>query len=80
MFAPMPPLPYTPSRCVRIEAREMLHFVIALGLTELLGKCKLQERNFLGIVQGRAKLSETESENVPRNVRVCSVNSNGMSD
>lgn len=77
MFAPMPPLPCTPSCCVRIEAREMLHFVIASVLTELPGKCKLQERNLLGSGQGRAKLSETGSENVPRNV--CSVNNNGMS-
>jgi hypothetical protein len=62
----MPPLLYTPSRCVRIEAREMLHRVTAVGLIELLGKCKLQEWNFFGNVQGRAKLYETENENVPR--------------
>ena len=66
MFACMLPLPYTTSRCVHIEARDMLHLVTAVGLTEVLGKCKLQERNFFGNVQGRAKLYETESENVRR--------------
>jgi hypothetical protein len=51
---------------VRNVAREMLHLVTAVVLTELLGMCKLHERNLFGSVQGRAKLCGTESENVPR--------------
>ena len=46
--------------CVRNVAREMIRLVTAVVLTELLGKCKLQERKFLGSVQGRAKCNETK--------------------